>query len=46
MITLGIETSCDDTAFTTKRLKEVLSSVISSQVDIHQTFGVVPEIMP
>ena len=46
MITLGIETSCDDTAFALlKDSKEVLSSVISSQVDIHQTFGgVVPEI--
>jgi N6-L-threonylcarbamoyladenine synthase len=43
---LGIETSCDETAAAVVRDgHEVLSSVVSSQVDIHARFGgVVPEI--
>lgn len=43
---LGIETSCDETAAAVVRGgTEVLSNVISSQIDIHQRFGgVVPEI--
>jgi N6-L-threonylcarbamoyladenine synthase len=43
---LGIETSCDETAVAVVRNgTEVLSSVISSQVDRHARFGgVVPEI--
>jgi N6-L-threonylcarbamoyladenine synthase len=43
---LGIETSCDETsAAVVKDGREVLSSVISSQIDLHAVFGgVVPEI--
>jgi len=43
---LGIETSCDETAAALVRDGQiVLSSVVSSQVDIHARFGgVVPEI--
>jgi len=46
MLILGIETSCDETAAAVVRNgKEQLSSVVSSQVPIHRTFGgVVPEI--
>lgn len=43
---LGIESSCDETAASVvKNGREVLSNVISSQIDIHEKFGgVVPEI--
>jgi N6-L-threonylcarbamoyladenine synthase len=43
---LGIETSCDETAASVVRDgREVLSSVVSSQIDLHARFGgVVPEI--
>lgn len=43
---LGIETSCDETAAAVVRDgREVLSNVISSQIDIHTIYGgVVPEI--
>jgi N6-L-threonylcarbamoyladenine synthase len=43
---LGIETSCDETAAAVVRNgSEVLSSVVSSQIEIHQKYGgVVPEI--
>lgn len=43
---LGIETSCDETAAAVVAGgREVLSSVVSSQVDIHAVYGgVVPEI--
>lgn len=42
---LAIESSCDETACAVVRENEVLSSVISSQIDIHRKFGgVVPEI--
>jgi len=43
---LGIETSCDETAASVvKNGREVLSSVISSQIVTHQKFGgVVPEV--
>ncbi|MEI6132034.1 MAG: tRNA (adenosine(37)-N6)-threonylcarbamoyltransferase complex transferase subunit TsaD [Bacillota bacterium] len=43
---LGIETSCDETAAAVVRNgTEVLSNVISSQIDIHKLYGgVVPEI--
>jgi N6-L-threonylcarbamoyladenine synthase len=43
---LGIETSCDETAAAVVRDgRVVLSSVVSSQIDIHARFGgVVPEI--
>lgn len=45
-LVLGIETSCDETAAAVVRGgREVLSSVISSQVDLHQKYGgVVPEV--
>ncbi|MDR2487619.1 MAG: tRNA (adenosine(37)-N6)-threonylcarbamoyltransferase complex transferase subunit TsaD [Clostridiales Family XIII bacterium] len=45
-ITLGIETSCDETAAAvTADGSRVLSNVISSQIDVHAVFGgVVPEI--
>lgn len=46
MITLGIESSCDETACALVRDGvEVLSSVVSSQYDLHAEYaGVVPEI--
>jgi N6-L-threonylcarbamoyladenine synthase len=45
-ITLGIETSCDETAAAvTAGGREVLSNIIASQIDVHKVFGgVVPEI--
>jgi len=45
-LTLGIESSCDETsAAVIKDGKEVLSNVIASQIDLHRKFGgVVPEI--
>ncbi len=45
-LVLGIETSCDETAAALVRGgAEVLSSVVSSQVDLHARYGgVVPEI--
>ncbi len=46
VIMLGIESSCDETAAAVVRNgREVLSNVISSQIDIHTLYGgVVPEI--
>ena len=46
MLVLGIESSCDETAAAIVRDgREMVSSVISSQVDIHKRFGgVVPEL--
>src|SRR5215212_6382075 len=46
MIVLGIETSCDETAAAIVREgREIVSSVISSQIKTHRRFGgVVPEI--
>ncbi len=46
MLILGIETSCDETAAAVvKDGKEILSNIISSQVDIHSKYGgVVPEL--
>ncbi|UTR13437.1 tRNA (adenosine(37)-N6)-threonylcarbamoyltransferase complex transferase subunit TsaD [Salipaludibacillus sp. LMS25] len=43
---LGIETSCDETsAAVVKNGREVLSNIVSSQIDSHKRFGgVVPEI--
>lgn len=42
---LGFETSCDETAVAVTRGFEVLSNVLSSQVDDHARFGgVVPEV--
>ena len=46
IITLAIETSCDETSVAVvKNGRKVLSNVISSQIDIHKKFGgVVPEV--
>ena len=46
VLILGIESSCDDTSVAiVKNGREVLSNVISSQIDIHKLYGgVVPEI--
>ncbi|HYE64692.1 MAG TPA: tRNA (adenosine(37)-N6)-threonylcarbamoyltransferase complex transferase subunit TsaD, partial [Pyrinomonadaceae bacterium] len=46
MLVLGIESSCDETAAAIVRDgREMLSSVIASQIKIHQRFGgVVPEL--
>ena len=46
VITLGIESSCDETSVSVvKNGREVLSNIINSQVPIHEKFGgVVPEI--
>lgn len=46
MLTLAIETSCDETSCAVIRDgREVLSNIISSQIEIHRKFGgVVPEI--
>ena len=45
-LVLGIESSCDETSVSVvKDGREVLSNVISSQIDIHKLYGgVVPEI--
>ena len=45
-LTLGIETSCDETAVSVVADgREILSNVISTQIGIHTKFGgVVPEI--
>lgn len=45
-ITLGIETSCDETSIAvTAEGREILSDIISSQIAVHTKFGgVVPEI--
>ncbi len=46
MLILGIESSCDETAAAVVRDgREILSSVISSQIDLHRPYGgVVPEL--
>lgn len=46
IIILAIETSCDETSVAVvKNGREVLSNVVSSQIDIHTRFGgVVPEV--
>lgn len=46
LLTLAIETSCDETSVAVvKGGREVLSNVISSQIKVHQVYGgVVPEI--
>ena len=43
---MGIETSCDETAVSiVKNGKEIVSNIVSSQIDSHKRFGgVVPEI--
>ena len=46
MLILGIESSCDETAAAVVRDgNEILSSIISSQIDLHRPYGgVVPEL--
>lgn len=46
MLILGIESSCDETAAAVVRDgRDILSSVISSQIDLHRPYGgVVPEL--
>lgn len=46
ILVLGIETSCDETSIAVvKNGREVLSNVVSSQIEIHKRFGgVVPEV--
>ena len=45
MITLGIETSCDETGVSVTEGRRVLSNVVSSSVHLHKKYGgVVPEI--
>jgi N6-L-threonylcarbamoyladenine synthase len=45
MLTLGIETSCDETAAAVLRETTVLANVVSSQVALHEKYGgVVPEL--
>ena len=50
LIILGIETSCDETAASIITENEqgipvILSNIVSSQVEVHKTFGgVVPEL--
>jgi N6-L-threonylcarbamoyladenine synthase len=45
MLTLGIETSCDETAAAVLQDETVLSNIVSSQIPIHRKYGgVVPEL--
>jgi len=45
MITLGIETSCDETSAAVTSGKRVLSNIVTSSVHLHKKYGgVVPEI--
>lgn len=49
LIILGVETSCDETSASIIRIDkngiEILSNVVSSQIDIHKKYGgVVPEV--
>lgn len=46
IITLGIESSCDETSVAiVKNGREVLTNIINTQIEIHKQFGgVVPEI--
>lgn len=42
---LAIETSCDETAVAIVQGRQVLSSIVASQIDIHRQYGgVVPEV--
>lgn len=44
-VVLAFETSCDETAVAVVRGRQVLSNIISSQIDLHSRFGgVVPEV--
>ncbi|MFA5147098.1 MAG: tRNA (adenosine(37)-N6)-threonylcarbamoyltransferase complex transferase subunit TsaD [Candidatus Omnitrophota bacterium] len=45
MLTLGIETSCDETGVSVTEGRKVLSNIVSSSVHLHKRYGgVVPEI--
>ena len=45
MITLGIETSCDETACAVVHNSVILSNIVSSSVPLHEKYGgVIPEI--
>ena len=45
MLTLGIETSCDETSVSVTRGTKVLSNIVTSSVHLHKKYGgVVPEI--
>ena len=46
ILTLGIESSCDETACAVvKDGKEILSNIVSSQINVHTLYGgVVPEV--
>lgn len=46
LITLALESSCDETSVAVlKNGREVLSNIVSSQIDLHKKFGgVVPEV--
>lgn len=45
MYILGIETSCDDTCAAVLKDSQILSNIISSQIDLHKIWGgVVPDI--
>ncbi len=45
MITLGIDTSCDDTSVAVLNDRDILSNIVSSQVAFHSLFGgIVPEL--
>lgn len=45
MYILGIETSCDDTCAAVLKDSQILSNIISSQIDLHKVWGgVVPDI--
>ena len=45
MLTLGIETSCDETSASVTERTKVLSNIVSSSVHLHKKYGgVVPEI--
>ena len=48
IITLSIESSCDETAVAVlKNGREVLANVVSTQIELHKKFGgVVPEVAP
>ena len=46
LLVMGIESSCDETAVSiVKNGREIISNVVSSQIESHKRFGgVVPEI--
>jgi N6-L-threonylcarbamoyladenine synthase len=45
MVTLGIETSCDETAAAIIDKRKILSNIISSSVPLHEKYGgVIPEV--